>query len=157
MNTLTEQTAQMQPESREQLEWIKIFLSTVKHFFGGFEELFRRVYDPRDPDKIVYPLPSLVFVGVMLFLCRLGSRRQIKDKLRNNGPSEEKFFELFSVETVPHGDTLNYLFKRLDTRQIEEVVSSTARTLVRKKVLDSYRLFGYFMVAIDGTGMLTMK
>jgi hypothetical protein len=146
---------QMLPERREQLKLIEIFLYTVTHFFGGFDQLFSRVSDPRDQRKIVYPLPSLAFVGIMLFLCRLGSRRQINDKLRNNGPSEEKFKDLFQVATIPHGDTLNYLFRKLDTLQVEQVVSSLVQTLIRKKVLYPYRLFGYYTIAIDGTGMLT--
>ncbi len=155
MNTQSNYEHDMLPEKREQLQLIEVFLSTVKHFFGGFKELFSRVDDPRDQDKTVYPLPSLVFVGIMMFLCRLGSRRQINDKLRNNGPSAEKFFEIFQVETLPHGDTLNYLFKQLDPQQIEKVVSSTVQTLIRKKILYPYRLFGHYTIAIDGTGMLT--
>lgn len=139
----------------EQLELIKIFLATVKHFFGGFQQLFSRVLDPREPSKIIYPLPSVVFAGILMFLCRLGSRRQLNEKFRNNSGSEEKFQELFHVATSPHGDSLNYLFKKLASDQIGQVVAAMTKTLIRKKLLYPYRLFGYYMIAIDGTGMLT--
>jgi len=62
------------------------------------------------------------------------------------------------VPTVPHGDTLNVTFSRLDPDQGQAVVTNLARTLIRKKVLDQYRLLGrYFVVAIDGTGRLTFS
>lgn len=38
----------------EQLELIKVFLSTVEHFWGGFEQLFSLVSDPREQGKIIY-------------------------------------------------------------------------------------------------------
>lgn len=104
----------------------------MHHFFGGFALLFSNVADPRNPNKITYPLASLAFAGVMMFLCRLEARRQIGLLLRN-GPSVEKFQALFGVETFPHGDTLDDAFSKLDPEQGQEVVSSMTETLIRKK------------------------
>ncbi|MCX5879223.1 MAG: transposase family protein, partial [Deltaproteobacteria bacterium] len=105
------------------------------------------VTDPRDPQKILYPLASLAFAGVLMFLFRLNARRQIGLLLRN-GPSIRKFQALFGVERFPHGDTLEAAFSNLETDQIQTVVTGMTETLIRKKVLYSYRLFGiYFIVA----------
>jgi hypothetical protein len=102
--------------------------------------------------KIRYPLAGLAFAGVMLFLCQLKARRQIGLLLRN-GPSIRKFEALFGVESFPHGDTLDAAFSNLEVDQIQAVVSTMTGTLIRKKVLYSYRVLGiYFIVAVDGTG-----
>jgi hypothetical protein len=104
--------------------------------------------------KIRYPLAGLVFAGVMLFLCQLKARRQIGLLLRN-GPSIRKFQALFGVESFPHGDTLDAAFSNLQVDQIQAVVSTMTGTLIRKKVLYSYRVSRiYFIVAVDGTGMV---
>ena len=58
---------------------------------------------------------------------------------------------------MPHGDTLNYGFKKLAPAEVQEVVCRMVETLIRKKVLDRWRLFGNFLVAVDGTGMLTFR
>jgi hypothetical protein len=117
-----------------------------------FPPLFAHVTDPRDPLKIRYPLAGLAFAGVMLFLCQLKARRQIGLLLRN-GPSIRKFQALFGVESFPHGDTLDAAFSNLEVDQIQAVVSTMTGTLIRKKVLYSYRVLGtYFIVAVDGTG-----
>jgi len=119
-----------------------------------FPPLFANVTDPRDPQKILYPLASLAFAGVTMFLFHLKARRQIGLLLRN-GPSVSKFQALFGVEYFPHGDTLEATFSNLETEQIQAVVTGMTETLIRKKVLYSYRLLGiYFIVAIDGTGTI---
>jgi len=117
-----------------------------------FPPLFANITDPRDPQKTLYPLASLAFAGVTMFLFQLKARRQIGLLLRN-GPSVSKFQALFGVESFPHGDTLEATFSNLETDQMQTVVSGMTETLIRKKVLYSYRLLGiYFIVAIDGTG-----
>jgi len=119
-----------------------------------FPPLFANVTDPRNPQKILYPLASLAFAGIMMFLFQLKARRQIGLLLRN-GPSVIKFQALFGVESFPHGDTLEATFSNLETDQIQTVVTGMTETLIRQKVLYSYRLSGlYFIVAIDGTGTI---
>ena len=143
-------------DEQEQLSIINAFVGTAHHFFGDFGELLGTVQDPRAPDLITYPLESLTFTGVLMFLCRLGARRQIAHMFRHNGASEAKFQALFGVDTCPHGDTLNVTFGRVDPYQVQEVVTDMVRTLIRKKVLYRYRLLDwYYVIAIDGTGRLT--
>jgi hypothetical protein len=145
-------------EDQKQAAMLKSVLGTVEHFFGGFSQLFKGVNDPRDPNPTVYSLEGLLFIGVMMFLCHLGSRRQINAKLRGNSRAEEKFNAEFGVEGIPHGDSLNYTFKGLVPAELQEVVCRMVQFLIRGKVLYRWRLQKrYFMVAIDGTGMLTFR
>ena len=156
ITAMLEQNQELDKDQLEQLFIFKSFLATIHHFFGGFKKCFRKVDDPRVPELITYSLESLAFTGVMMFLCRLRSRRQVTHMFRNNGPSEAKFQAFFGTDTFPHGDTLDEAFRRLDPDQMQTVVSGMVRTLIRKKVLYRYRLLGrYFVIAIDGTGRLT--
>jgi DDE family transposase len=139
----------------EQAALLRVAISTITHFFGPLSSFMTRLRDPRDPDKITYPLPALLFAGLLLFLCRLGSRRQVTHLLRQ-GVSNANFHALFGVETCPHGDTLNEAFCRLQPDEMQEEVSSLVETLIRKKVLSPYRLLGrFYIVAIDGTQIYT--
>ncbi len=148
-------TQALDQHEQEQLMLINSFIGTVHHFFGSFIQLFRPIHDPRHPSFTIYPLPAVCFAALLMFLCRLGSRRQINYLFRGNGPSEAKFQAVFGVETCPHGDTANVLFGRLLPDQVQEVVCWIVETLIRKKVLDRYRLLGrYFTISIDGTGRL---
>ncbi|GLI33266.1 hypothetical protein [Desulforhabdus amnigena] len=141
---------------QEQEALIGILIKTVEHFFGGFQKIFGGASDPRDQRKINYPLASLCFAGVLMFLLRLGARRQVTYQLRKNEPSREKFEILFGVDSFPHGDTLNDLYLRLSPQEAQEAVTGMAETLIRKKVLSRWRLRGiYYVVAVDGTGTIS--
>lgn len=141
-------------EQEDQKEIIQALISTVKHFFGPFSRFFSEVTDTRNPRKITYPLGGLAFSGILMFLCHLQARRQIGLLLRN-GPSALKFQSIFNVKTCPHGDTLNDAFRRLDTEEVQGAVNGMTETLIRQKILYPYRLLEtYFVVAVDGTGVL---
>ena len=146
--------AQEDEHSRQQASLIRALLMTTQHFFGGFQRMFEGVTDPRHPVYITYPLPSVLVTGMLMFLFRLGARRQVNLMLRHNGPSSAKFHTLFATDTCPHGDTIDESYKRLDVSEVQEVVTATVETLIRKKVLYRYRLRGrYYLVSIDGTGV----
>jgi hypothetical protein len=144
--------------SAQQRALMNAFFCTVKHYFGSWSELFEGIQDPRKPKMITYPLNSLLFTGTFLFVCRLGSRRGMQAKLRENSPSQAKFESLFEVETFPHGDTLNYCYQRLKVNEVQEMLCRCVERLIRKKVLHTQRLLGmYYRVVIDGTGIVTFQ
>ncbi len=72
-------------DEQEQLAIIKASLQTIVHYFGRMAKLFGAVNDPRVPYLITYPLEALAFAGVLMYLCRLGARRQIALMFRRNG------------------------------------------------------------------------
>lgn len=144
-------------EEKEQRALLESMTGTVDHFFGSWDGIFGGVTDARKQYLITYPLESLLFTGVLMYLFRLGARRQINFELRDNENSEEKFEVLWGTEKVPHGDTLNYSFKKIIVAEMQEVLCLLIEKLIRKKVLDRWRLLGYFLIAIDGTGELTFN
>ncbi|MGH9914949.1 MAG: transposase family protein [Pyrinomonadaceae bacterium] len=141
--------------SQQQMQTLlHITLATTTHFFGPPTRYLAGVDDPRDPAKIIYPLPCLLFTGILMFLCHLAARRQIALKFRDNAPSAANFGRLFGVAQAPHGDTLNSAFTNIDPRQVQECVTRLVEILIRKKVLEQSRLFDqYYLIALDGTGI----
>ena len=142
----------------EHAQVIKAFLKTFTHFFGGIDKRLGQLSDPRTPQRpedIDYSVASLVFTGVLMFVCRLGARRQVR-LLLHTVFLVHTFKKLFDVNDVPHGDTMNNVFCNLRVDEVQEIVTAMTETLVDKKVLYPHRLFErYYVVAIDATGMLT--
>ena len=98
----------------------------------------------------------MLWAGVWMFLCRLGARRQINWLLRCP-PGHALFQTLFGCG-IPHGDAMNAVFCRLDIGQVQECVTAMVERLIDSKVLYPYRLLGhYYLVAVDGTGVLTFS
>ena len=143
---------------KKQKRLLQSLLQVVEHFFGGFPHLFRSVHDPRNPRLIKYGLPQILTAAVLLFSFRLGSRRKVQTWLRDNEASLSKFEALFGLADCPHGDTMNSVFKRLSVAEVQEVQTRLVETLIRQKVLYHYRLLDqYFLIVMDGTGMLTFS
>lgn len=132
---------------------------TLRHFLPDFDSWMKAMPDPRDPRFIVYPIDYVLSTGLLMFLTKLGSRRQIRYQFGTSG-----FIRNLNslcgtrCESMLHPDTLAYLMKRLSPRALEDLRHAILYTLIRKRVFDGDRLLGkFFRVAIDGTGTLAFK
>ena len=144
------------PDDVAQKQILGLFLRTAQQHGGKWKEIFGGVSDVREAGKITYPLSVLLFTGVLLFICQLGARRQINHQLRGNARVRKKYQTLFEVGDIPHGDTLNYTYQRLKVDEVQEVVCRLMEGVMEREELRRWRLLGiYYLVAMDGTGVLT--
>lgn len=134
-------------------------LKTLRHFFPNFRSWLASVRDPRDPRFIVYPISYVLAAGLMLFLTKLGSRRQMRFQFRTSS-----FIRNLnrlcgtSCETMLHPDTLAILAGRLALDDLEELRHAMMQTLIRGKCFEKDRLLGrWYRVAIDMTGHLAFN
>jgi hypothetical protein len=114
------------------------------------------VVDTRVQEMCTYGRAFLLMEGLMLFALKLGARRQVRFQL----DSPEALANLNRLsgccqEAVAHGDTLDHFLGHVPTPSLERLRVEMVRRLVRMKVLDDGRLFGHFLVVLDGTGQLT--
>lgn len=138
---------------------------TIDHFVPGFWAALAEVKDPRDPTRIAYPLQEELMVAVLMFMVKLGARRGIKYKfggrafVANIKALAQEFYPgVLLPETMFHGDTLNYVLKRVSTLEIAGLRTLAIWSLLRKRCLEHFRLQGqYYPVAIDGTGALVFR
>jgi len=136
-----------------------IFFKTVSHFFPKLTKWLQSVDDPRNKNKIIYEPSHILWLGIFLFLLRLGSKRKISYKL-----STEEFLKNLCTltksydEKTAHHDTVEYFLAKLGSDELYVVRQKMINRLVRMKALDKYRLLGkYYMIAVDGTGHLVFK
>jgi hypothetical protein len=136
-----------------------VFSKTIGHFFPKLTRWLGTVDDPRNKNKIIYSPSHLLWLGIFLFLLRLGSKRKISYKL-----STELFLQNLCIltknydEKTAHHDTVEYFLTKLEPEQLYKVRHKMANRLIRSKCLNKFRLLdSYFMIAIDGTGHLVYK
>jgi hypothetical protein len=98
-----------------------------------------------------------VWIGILLFMMRLGSRRQMRlERLAETFEENlAKLCEQHDLETVADTDTLAYYAERVPVAFIEELLAWITVRLIRMKALDAFRLYGYFPIAIDGSQICT--
>src|ERR1700756_3963649 len=73
------------PQGRPSLNVGPAFARTVRHFFPEFNAWLDAVPDPRCQERITYHRRFLLWYGILLFVGKLGSRRQLDFKYREEG------------------------------------------------------------------------
>jgi hypothetical protein len=143
--------------SREEL--LQVVHKTLRHFFPKLRHWLDTMPDPRDASRITYPLRSLFWSGVLMFLFHLSARRRLRYEFNSKGglPNLNGLAET-ELETLPHPDTLAYLLKHLSPDSLDRLRSRMVRRLLRKCCLERFRLFDrFYLVAIDATGYLSFR
>jgi hypothetical protein len=91
----------------------------------------------------------------MVFLAKCGSRRQVKFELDTPlALANLNRLARAAQEAMAHPDTLDHFLGHLPERELPTLRRRMIHRLIRMKVLDDARLFGHFLVALDGTGQL---
>jgi len=134
-------------------------LKTLRHFFPNFRSWLSSVSDPRDPRFTVYPIQYELAAGILLFLTKLGARRQMRFQFRT--PTFIRNLNALcgtSCKTMLDPDTLAYLAERLNPQELEKLRHVMISTLIRKKCFEKDRLQGrWYRVAVDMTGHLVFN
>src|SRR5262249_15543955 len=97
-------------QSRPSLKVGPAFARTVGHFFPDFNSWLDRVPDARRQDRVEYHKRFLLWYAVLLFVGKLGSRRQLDFKYREQGTSVLRNVNRLAQtqqRTAPHNDTLD--------------------------------------------------
>ena len=125
---------------------------TINHFFPDLFEQLRQIEDCRRRSD--YALSEILMAAIALFIFQQGSRNAFNN-LRQEAKFEKHYRRLFKLR-LPHLDTVHRVLCRLSDEPLERLKHWLVKTLLEKKALHQYRLFGkYFVVAIDATGTMS--
>ncbi len=131
----------------------KILAKTVKHLFPDLNKWIQDLPDPRNIEKVYFDQRHIIWCGILLFLLHLKSKRQFGRTTDTQLFLENlKCLSQTTEQEVAHQDTLSYYLEKQPYVHISELPIKMVQSLIRKKVLDSYRFKGAFLIAIDGTG-----
>jgi hypothetical protein len=133
---------------------------TIRHFCPELNPWVDQLPDSRWDVLVVYHRRFLFWWGLLLFLCKLGSRRQLDFQLR-----DPELWVLQNVnrlsgcqqESLPVNKTLSHFLGHVGPEPLAELRTQCVRRLIRNKVLDGTRLLGCLVFAVDGTGFLSFK
>lgn len=102
----------------------------------------------------------LLWEAILLYLFKLGSRRQINWLLRNNPAAILTHLQILTkqnlsaITTIACDDTINDLFSKISVQEVQCLVQKMVRHLIQQRKLEHARLLDqYYMIALDGTGL----
>ncbi len=115
-----------------------------------------RLADGRDVRYISYEPAHLLWVGLLVFCLKLAARRSIRHEL-DTAAALQNLCRLcgHDQDAVAHPDSVNYYLKLLPEGELEKLRDWMIQRLIRMKALDSQRLAGALLLAVDATGQLS--
>ena len=130
----------------------------VRQRFPFLNGLFNSLFDRRSPDDCLYTAATILWLVVLGFLCRKGTRNAM-DTDRNTGLAPANLLALSGQRRWPTGRPLSAPCTQTATRfldilipgKLEEILVAVARALLRSKLLDDARLAGRVLIVVDGT------
>jgi hypothetical protein len=103
-------------------------------------------------------VPALVWTAILMFVCRLGARRQIHHRLHL--PPVAAYLGRLACQAlhrVPHGDTVGDLVGVLLVEELAVLRTGLVRGLLERRMLEGTRLLDTdYLVTLDGTGHLAL-
>jgi hypothetical protein len=149
--------------SVEEKNLVEVLSTTVGHFFPKFNQWLEKLTDVRNQELITYSRGVLMWAALIVILTKQGARWNIGNHMR--GEEFVKNLRQLSgqkdLKTAPHGDTVEYLSRKMKPCEAEELQVAMIKSLLRGRVLERNRLMirskqgggrmdKYYMVAIDG-------
>jgi len=113
--------------------------------------------DTRFEPLICYDKKFLFWWGLLLFCCKLSSRRQLDFMLRDLELSVlDNVNRLARTEqdTLPVNKTLDHFLGHVGSAALAQLRTWIVHRLIRMRALDACRLLGRFVIAVDGSGFL---
>ena len=105
-----------------------------------------------------YPPEVLLWQALFMFQTHIESRRQFeREKATDAFRGNLGIMSGNQLEYIAHTDTMNNFMANLNPEELQKVIRSYIRDLIRSKVLDVFRFDGNFLVAVDGVCFATFK
>jgi hypothetical protein len=126
-----------------------IWARTLRHFFPQLNAWIDQIPDPRFLPLVIDHKRFLIWWGLSLFLCKLGSRRQLDYQLNTDGPEVLNNLNRragTAQQTRPVNQTLEDFLEPVGSAPIAHLRQQMVQRLIRMKALDAARLQGRFVV-----------
>lgn len=126
----------------------------MRHCFPDFWERIGCLNDPRDADRCTYGLKHVLCLAMLMFACRIPSRRKLDDLTDDRGFRDSmRSFSGQKTETVITSRQMVNVLKGLGADELAEIQPEMIRQLVASKRIPDAYILGHLSVATDGTGI----
>lgn len=129
-------------------------VKVIRHYFPGLLSLLKRLDDPRDQSYITYESHILLMTRILSSIFYISSMRKTSQEFNSDTVIKNIGYLCGKPELseLPYWETINDYLKNLDPGQLQGVVCSLVRRLVRSRVFEDSRIRGrYWQVILDGT------
>lgn len=124
----------------------------MRSYFPDLKKMLLQVADYRKRKD--YQCDELLSAALAMFIFKAQSRNAINNDRKHSGEFTSNFQKLFNAH-LPHLDAVQDIFEKLPPAELEKIKVSLISRLIANKVFYKYKIFEYYMVAVDATGVVS--
>ena len=146
-------------EKKKELNILGDVITIINQYFPELIKKFEGLTDLRHQSYITYKMKVIFMVRLLGLMCEIKSMNEITREFNTNEAIKNiaKICGL-ELEEIPHCDTINDIFKRVEVKEIEEIRKYMIVKMIRNKMLDRFKIRGqYYHIIVDGTGLATSR
>lgn len=149
-------------EKRKKFEEINVLNEVVSIMRSYFPELinkFNNLTDLRHQSYITYQMKVIFMVRLLGLMCEIKSMHEMTSEL-NTEKAIENIAKICGLELdeIPHCDTINKVFEKIEVSEIEEIRKYMIVRLIRGKIIKKFLVRDkYYHIIVDGTGLATSR
>lgn len=93
--------------------------------------------------------------AIMMFIFKKCSRNAFNNE-RDSEEFVKNYESIFNVR-FPSMDTVDEIMRKINEKYMEKLKIQLVKILIRKKVFHNSRVFGKYLIAVDGTHVMTVR
>jgi hypothetical protein len=124
----------------------------IRSYFPDLQQTLSQITDIRKRKD--YRSDELISAAAAMFIFKAQSRNAVNNDRRHSGEFTANFQKLFKTH-LPHLDAVQDFFETLPPPELEQIKVKLVSRLLENKIFYGHKIFDYYMVAVDATGMVS--
>ena len=146
-------------EKNKEINILEDLLRIINQYFPELINKFEDLTDVRNQSYVKYKMKVIFIVRLMALMCEIKSMHGLTMEF-NTEETIKNIAQIcgLELEEIPHCDTINNVFEKINPEEIEEIIKYMINKTIRNKMLEKYKIRGkYYHIVVDGTGLATSK
>ena len=154
----------MRRDLKKDHKFLNEVMNIIKKYLPELFNMFSDLTDSRNQDYITYKMKTICVTRFIALICGIKSMNNMTDTFNNENVinnilaiagQQTAVKNGEKLEEIPHYDTINNVFEKLDIEEIRKIQKYVAYALIRSKMFDYYRHNGKIQLIFDGTGLIS--
>ena len=118
---------------KEEINVFKDVVNIIKQYFPQLVGKLEKLTDTRHQSYVEYSMSRITVIRLLGLLCGIKSMRETTEKFN----TEETIKNISNLlEKIPHYDTINNVFEKLEIGELRKIEKYMVNRLIRSKMFD---------------------
>ena len=137
-------------------KFLNEIMNVIHKYFPELFKMFKDLTDLRNESYITYNMKTICVTRFIALICGIKTMNNMTYTFNNENVIKNISNILNEdLSELPHYDTINDVFEKLNEEEIRKIQKYIAYAIIRSKMFDNYRYNKKIQLIVDGTGLVS--